>query len=661
MPENTDVISSEIKQCESNLDYCYIDTHYKTHCNNELYNGYPLKYKDTKIYFNSCENSEYFFNIKTYHFQGVCYEECPKNTEPNDANGECECIYYKNYIDKANDIFECLNETDLCKNHNNKYSKTDVKICAESRQECITENYKIFNSFCYKSCPVNTVLVDDNCECQYHYYIKDGEYLCFSQEKSCEDTQYPIQSNTNRCFLSKEECISEGNKFFNNKCYINSCPEDTDDSDNDGICFCSYFYYKDLETGEYICLSQSEQCQTKDYDYKIDEEKQCFNSLEDCGQKGFKTFNGQCYKECPSNTNDINNDGICTCSYFYYYDSGTNLYTCYGKDETCESKGHTKQIDSMRQCFNNLDDCKLKGFKIFNNECYESCPDNTNDNDNNAVCSCSYFYYKDMNTDLYYCLGENDQCTTKGYIYKNNDEKQCFSSLEDCKEKGFKFFNDECYRTCPVNTYEKDSDKICYCSNFFYKNFDTGLYNCLAENEECVSKGYTKQIANIKQCFSSLDDCKVKGFKVFNNECFNSCPENTYEKADNIGVCYCLNFYFYNLETGLYDCLAETETCQSREYLYKIEDKKQCFISFDDCKAKGFNIFNNECLNSCPENTKNDEIDNSKCSCKNYYFYIEEQNKYDFFDNDKICITANEEYKYTNIETKECLKIKSRL
>ena len=381
--------------------------------------------------------------------------------------------------------------------------------------------------------------------------------------------------------------------------------------------------------------------------------------MDDCIQKGFKTFNGQCYKECPTNTDDMNNDGICICSYFSFYDSENSLYICYGQDETCESKGYTKQIETIKQCFNSFDDCKFKGFKIFNNECYESCPVNTNDNDNNSVCSCSYFYYKDKNSDLYYCLEENEQCLSKGYLFKNNEEKQCFSSFDDCKAKEYKFFNDECPKEFPDNTYEKDSDQICYCSYFFYKNLDTSLYHCLAENEECLSKGYTKQIANIKQCFSSLDDCKLKGFKVFNNECYESCPENTYEKDIDSGVCYCLNYYFYNIADESLDCLSETETCESKDYPYKIEDKKQCFTSLDDCKAKGFYTFNNECYSSCPVNTKKNEIDNSICICENYYFHLGEQNKYVCFDSDKICITENEEYKYTNMETKECFKTRA--
>ena len=76
-PDHTHSISSNTFICESNLDYCYIDEHFKTHCNNEAYTGYNLIYKDTKIYFKYCNQSIYFFGVKTYLYQNICYEICP--------------------------------------------------------------------------------------------------------------------------------------------------------------------------------------------------------------------------------------------------------------------------------------------------------------------------------------------------------------------------------------------------------------------------------------------------------------------------------------------------------------------------------------------------------------------------------------------------------
>ena len=59
-----------------------------------------------------------------------------------------------------------------------------------------------------------------------------------------------------------------------------------------------------------------------------------------------------------------------------------------------------------------------KGFKIFNEECFESCPDNSDDTDNDGTCLCSFFYYKNHDTNLFICLGENELCSNQGYLYK---------------------------------------------------------------------------------------------------------------------------------------------------------------------------------------------------------------------------------------------------
>ena len=189
--------------------------------------------------------------------------------------------------------------------------------------------------------------------------------------------------------------------------------------------------------------------------------------------------------------------------------------------------------------------------------------------------------------------------------------------MEDCRKKGFKTFNNECLEECPENTYEKNNDNICYCSFFFYKDFQTNLYECLLETEICEEKAHDYKIVNEKQCFDSLEDCRRKGFKTFNNECYSTCPENTNEK-NNDGICYCSHFYYNNLGTNSYNCFEENEECVSKGYNYKIDDIKECFTSLEDCKIKGYKIFNNECYSTCPENTKIEENDNSKCFCKDY-------------------------------------------
>ena len=74
-PTNTKSSSVNNYECESNLDYCHIDQNFKTTCFNGL-NNEGFQYENTKIYFDSCGDSEYFYNIKTYLYKKVCLREC---------------------------------------------------------------------------------------------------------------------------------------------------------------------------------------------------------------------------------------------------------------------------------------------------------------------------------------------------------------------------------------------------------------------------------------------------------------------------------------------------------------------------------------------------------------------------------------------------------
>ena len=39
-----------------------------------------------------------------------------------------------------------------------------------------------------------------------------------------------------------------------------------------------------------------------------------------------------------------------------------------------------------------------------------------------------------------------------------------------------------------------NNDGICECSNFYFKDKNTNLFNCLGEDETCVLKGYEKKL-----------------------------------------------------------------------------------------------------------------------------------------------------------------------
>ena len=370
-PTNTKSSSVNNYECESNLDYCHIDQNFKTTCFNGL-NNEGFQYENTKIYFDSCGDSVYFYNNKTYLYKKVCLRECPTLTYSNDTSEKCECLYNKYYLDSnKTDYYECLEENETCIENNTKYEISDPNECFDTEENCIGRDFKIFNKLCLIECPINTIIDGNYCICQYHYYINDKGLNCFEEQKSCEDIKYPVTSNTDQCFLSSIDCIEKGNKFFNQVCYINNCPENTNGKYNNGTCYCTYFYFYNAETGLYNCFGENEVCENKGYAIKCNERKQCFDSLDDCKKNELKIFNNECYLSCPDNTNEKKSDGVCNCSY-YFYKSENGSYTCLSEFETCEEKGYMYKNDEIKQCFNNLYDCINNGYKKFNNECYNS-------------------------------------------------------------------------------------------------------------------------------------------------------------------------------------------------------------------------------------------------------------------------------------------------
>ena len=70
-----------------------------------------------------------------------------------------------------------------------------------------------------------------------------------------------------------------------------------------------------------------------------------------------------------------NNDNICYCSYNYFNDS--NSLTCFNMEESCELHNFNYTNVDTKECFNLINDCIYRGYKIFNNNCYNNCPINT--------------------------------------------------------------------------------------------------------------------------------------------------------------------------------------------------------------------------------------------------------------------------------------------
>ena len=388
-PENSKQISSNVQNCESNLKYCYIDEHYKTKCSNDPFSRYNLKFNDTHTYFQSCNDSLYYFNIKTYLYNKTCYQYCPEETITNKTNNKCSCKYYIYYLDKEASDYECLKEKEKCRDKN-RYNITDKKLCVATQQECLDLGYNIYNDECRDECPENTQKDSDGdvgiCLCKYYYYNDSNILDCFEEGITCENKNYPIKSDSDtikECFKTIKDCLSKNHLYYyDQNCYKSNCPSDKiplnilpqlnrtkiinelniEEFYRDKLCICDTSnIYKGWIAQETNPSVQECLIDCPEY-YDIDPiTHKCFYS---CDPKKDYIFNNICYKnQCPEGTYLQNPDSV--------------IRTC-----ICKDKSEIIDINSaLTACeFNNPDlfytdrnNCPY----VYNYKCYFQCPQNT--------------------------------------------------------------------------------------------------------------------------------------------------------------------------------------------------------------------------------------------------------------------------------------------
>ena len=258
------------------------------------------------------------------HLNGICYEErCPLNSNDHDNDGICHCSNHY-YYDSQNKLYDCFIEDETCESKGYNYNEKDGKECFSSLEDSITKDKKIFNKEIYDECPIDTEDRNGNgyCECMYSYYhdLLSDKYICLGSDKTCKSEGYDfISEDGKECYKTFAECISNGKKILNNICNT-GCPLNSNDDDNDGKCFCSNYYYHDSQNELLNCFNEDDTCESRGYNHKEKDGKECFDSLEDSITKGKKIFNKEIYDECPTDTEDNNENGYCECKYSYYYD-----------------------------------------------------------------------------------------------------------------------------------------------------------------------------------------------------------------------------------------------------------------------------------------------------------------------------------------------------
>ena len=229
-PSGTTASTSNSNNCESTLDYCYINEYFQTVCNDTALGEYTYQFNNTKQYLKSCDESLIYTTLskKTYSYNGICYLKCPDLLkEDNETN---QCISEYNGDDEIIDSISYQN-TEKIEDCNGKILVIDNNECLETIDICIDKKYKIFNNDCYKNgCPSNTSLDGDNttCICSFNYYnnTNKNQLICFDQSEKCESRNYLYSSpDTLECFETLEECfIKNYLLYFNSNCFKGKCP-----------------------------------------------------------------------------------------------------------------------------------------------------------------------------------------------------------------------------------------------------------------------------------------------------------------------------------------------------------------------------------------------------------------------------------------------------
>ena len=566
-PDGSRQISSDVKKCESNLKYCYIDEHFQTQCSNSAYEGYNLKYDNTNLYFRWCNESEYYFNQKTYLYRNICYINCPEETTANDENNRCSCKYHIYYVNEEKTDYECLNETEKCWDKR-RYNISERKECVNTKEECTNLGYKVFNDECLQACPIKDEIIQDEngiCLCKYYYYNESEILTCFENGKTCESENYLINmDNSNECFITKYNCTNRGFKFYNNKCFENSCPAEPSnliEKNNDGICICNSYYFNNSDILE--CFEEGITCETHSpsYPYTNLDTNECFNSLDECKNRELKIFNNNCYNICPGNSKPKNDDNsLCICSN-YFYTEEDNKVNCFNSNETCETKGYSYINPETKECFNTKDDCINRGYKIFNNECYSDCPKNTEDKNNNNICVCSSYSLleenmEENNNNQLKCFESERECASEN-LYFDKKIKNCFSSKEICFQENKKIFDKECLDDCPLNSeIIEPNSQICKCEDYAEEEIDeeTGFIKCVYIYPELFYK-----------------DRKNCPF-VYKKECQLQCPKNTCLTTRTNELVQCVD-YKNNMKIYNEICIEGIkEYVQTLEYIQNDDD-----------------------------------------------------------------------------------------
>ena len=148
-------------------------------------------------------------NPPKFLFNKKCYEECPSNTIPDDSNNECLCPYAF-HTDNGEKIcysdFNCISDY--------PYKNINTNQCFSSLNDCLY----IFNYDCFDICPDGKVSLNEKTADIKEYYVNELGIDNSLKEKLC------ICDITNGVWKKVNSTDPNNNDIYFQVC-LDSCPE----------------------------------------------------------------------------------------------------------------------------------------------------------------------------------------------------------------------------------------------------------------------------------------------------------------------------------------------------------------------------------------------------------------------------------------------------
>ncbi len=354
----------------------------------------------------------------------------------------------------------------------------------------------------------------------------------------------------------------------------------------------------------------------------------------------------------------------------YYYDKDTNI--CYYSCNELEEKQYTlpNENNSPIECVNSCggeykfyyEDKKIcrsscdilykieggvicvshcaSGQKVYNNICYDSCPQNT------ELGTKPKIYKEKLNSETSLIVEKCIKDCSNHLSSISSD--YCY---DECPPNESYLYNGICYEKCPEETFANSLTKEC-----FLNSCPGGLnfYDIIDNIKTCVTKCPSKKFIssserNPRQCY---DKCpKEYNFIGENNTCLKNCSEQPdigqyiqiHQTLDEYTIFKCTfscGEEYTNVETK--ECLSEcpedyytspNKMCYKNcsidaDYPFSSVDDNGKYVCAKKCHSSLPNFGNDKiCKDSCNENEMIDYDGKCVSKCENSYYKYKEGNK----------------------------------